>query len=74
MTYLVHTHGGKDVESLRVDLGTTIGHNAHDDLLPGVGTPGTGAVTGGQVANVFHDTMHGSREENFIFLLEYRYS
>lgn len=68
-TILVDTHGGKDVEGLGVNLCTTIRDNADDDLLPGIRAPGAGAVAGGKMANVLHDTMHCSCEENLIFLL-----
>ena len=66
---LVNTHGGKDVQGLWVDLGTTIRNNADDDLLPGIRTPGTRTVAGGEMANVLHHTVHGSGEKNLIFLL-----
>lgn len=69
-TVLVDTHGGKDVEGLGVDLCTTVRDNTDDDLLPGIGAPCAGAVAGGEMANVLHDTVHCSCEENLIFLLD----
>lgn len=68
-TILVDTHGGKDVEGLGVNLCTTIRDNTDDDLLPGIRSPGAGAIAGGEMANVLHDTVHCSGEKNLIFLL-----
>jgi hypothetical protein len=69
-TVLVDTHGSKDVKGLGVDLCTTVRDNTDDDLLPGIRAPGAGAVAGGEMANVLHDTVHCSCEENLIFLLD----
>lgn len=67
-TILVNAHGGKHTEGARVHFGTTIRHDANNDLGPTVGAPRTGTIARTKMRHVLHHTVHGTSEENFIFL------
>ena len=59
---LIGTHRRNNVERPRVDLLATVAHDADDDLLPTVRSPGFTAIPFTQIRNVLHDAVHGPCE------------
>jgi hypothetical protein len=49
------THQAENVEGPGVDLAAAVRHNADNDLLPAIGTPGLGASAGAQVSDVLEN-------------------
>ena len=68
-TLLIDTHGSNCTQCARVDFGTPIGNNAHNDLPPSILTPGLAPISLAQVGDVLHNTMHGSSEEFLILVV-----
>ena len=66
---LIDTHCGDGTQRTRVDFGTAIGNDAHDDLLPSILTPSLAPISFAQMRDILHNTVHGSSEELFVFVV-----
>ena len=68
-SFLIDTHGSNCTQCTRVDFGTPIGNDAHDDLLPSILTPSLTPISFAQVDDVLHNTVHGPSEELLVFVV-----
>jgi len=66
---LVDAHSSDCTQCARVDFGTSIGNDAHDDLLPSVLTPSLTPISFAQMGDILHNTMHRSGEELLVFVV-----
>ncbi|RUP34952.1 hypothetical protein BC936DRAFT_138516 [Jimgerdemannia flammicorona] len=68
-TVLVSTLSAENLEDTRMNLGTTIGNDAHDDLLPAVRAPHLGLGAGAEMGDVLHDGVHCLEEKDVVFVV-----
>lgn len=68
-TVLENTHSSKGVKCTRVDLGSAITNDADHNLLPASLTPSSGTRTGAKMRNILHDSVHGTRKADFVFVV-----
>src|SRR5688500_4627740 len=67
-TLLETAHGSNRVQRTRMNFATTICDDTYYNLLPSVLTPGSRLHTRAEVADVLHDSMHGSCKVELIFV------
>ena len=72
--FLVNTQARHDGFGARVDLGTTVANNAHDNFLPGILAPGLAVWSVAHVFDVFVNTDHGAGKEDIIFVVHGDYN
>jgi hypothetical protein len=66
---LIHAHTGQQRPGPRVDLGTAVADDAHDDLLPGVLAPRLALGALAHVLDVLEHTDHGARKQNLVLVV-----
>jgi hypothetical protein len=66
---LINAHASKHGTSPRVDLGTTVTDNAHDNLLPRLLAPRFALLPVTHVLDILENATHRSRKENVIFVV-----
>ena len=66
---LIDAHCSNCTQGARVDFGTSIGNDAHNDLLPSILTPSLTPISLAQMGDILHNTVHGSSEELFVFVV-----
>ena len=80
-TVLIDAHGCQHGQCTGIDsivsqetsgllLCSSIGNNADDDFSPSFFAPDFRSVARTQMRNVLHDSVHGSGEQNFIFIIQ----
>lgn len=66
---LVSTHCGNNAQCPRIDLLPSVGHNAHDHLLPPLFAPRLAAIAFAQMCDILHYTVHGPAEELLVLVV-----
>ena len=66
---LVHSHTCQNSSRSRVDLGTSVADDAHNDLLPSIFSPCLAVLARAHVLDILEDTAHGTRKQDVILVV-----
>lgn len=66
---LIDAHCSNCTQGARVDFGTSIGNDAHNDLLPSILPPSLTPISLAQMGDILHNTVHGSGEELLVLVV-----